>query len=296
MAIDDKGLIQSVRGAIFESAADAALPKEGVGAFRLDVETIDDGAWVNVGHTSNDNLPEFSLDGGDATTLSTWLKSGVRTTYAETTGTVTWNSVQGDTETLKNTYNGVDVPGGGVAFSLDKREQKKGLFILWEDTNSGERMGMWLPNTSKTFNSFPALSNDAFVEYGLIASILTSDVLPKYNGKANSVALFGPELFADESPANKPVTGVDLTPETATVTEGGDVDLTVAFTPVDATDQTYTVASSDDKTATAVIKADTPLTVTVHGVKSNATPATITVTSTDGAKKATSQVTVAPKA
>ncbi|WP_190972522.1 phage tail tube protein [Bifidobacterium myosotis] len=295
MAINEEGIIQSVRGAIFESAADAPLPKDGVSAFRLDVESIDDGAWVNVGHTSNDNLPEFSLDGGDATTLSTWLKSGVRTTYAETTGTVTWNSVQGDTETLKNTYNGVDVPGGGVAFSLDKREQKKGLFILWEDTNSGERMGMWLPNVSKTFNSFPALSNDAFVEYGLIASILSSDVLPKYNGKANSVALFGPELFSDESDT-KPVESVAVTPETVNVNVGDDVELTVAFTPADADDQTYTVASSDDATATASIKAGSPLTVVVHGVKENADPVTITITTNDGAKTASAQVTVAPKA
>lgn len=291
MAINEEGIIQSVRGAIFESDADAPLPKAGVSAFRLDVETIDDGAWVNVGHTSNGNLPEFSLDGGDATALSTWLKPNVRTTYAETTGTVTWNSVQGDTETLKNTYNGTDVQGGGVAFSLDKRPQKKGLFLLWEDTNTGERMGMWLPNTSKTFNSFPTLSTDAFVEYGLIASILSSDVLPKYNGRSNSVAIFGPDLFNDE--AAKPVTAISLTPATGAVAVGADLELTVAFTPTDATEQGYAVESSDNTLATV---AKDGLTVTVHGVKNAADPVTVTVTSTDGAKTAESEVTVNPKA
>ena len=98
------------------------------------------------------------------------------------------------------------------------------------------------------------------------------------------------------APDVKPVESVAVTPATATVAVDADVELTVAFTPADADDQKYTVASSDDKTATATVKDGSPLTVVVHGVKENADPVTITVTSTDGAKTATSQVTVAPKA
>ena len=96
--------------------------------------------------------------------------------------------------------------------------------------------------------------------------------------------------------APTPVESVAVTPATVNVNVGADVELTVAFTPADATDQTFTVVSSDDETATATIKAGSPLTVVVHGVKENAAPVTVTVTTNDGAKTASAQVTVVPKA
>lgn len=93
------------------------------------------------------------------------------------------------------------------------------------------------------------------------------------------------------TPVNVPVTGIDLTPETMQVEEGKDVALNVAFTPANATDQAYTVESSVEENATATSNG---LTVTVHGVKAG--ESTISITSHDGGKKATSRVTVtAPK-
>lgn len=92
------------------------------------------------------------------------------------------------------------------------------------------------------------------------------------------------------------VKSIALTPATAEVKVGEDVELTVTFTPADADDQTYTVTSSDDTIATATIKDGAPSTVTVHGVKDATDPVTIKVTSTDGAKTATARVTVVPKA
>ncbi|MBW3090435.1 Ig-like domain-containing protein [Bifidobacterium miconisargentati] len=96
-------------------------------------------------------------------------------------------------------------------------------------------------------------------------------------------------------PANEPVAveAISLTPATADVKVDADVEFTVAFTPTDAADQTYTVESSDTDKATVTKDG---LKVTVHGVTETTAPVTVTVTSTDGAKTAAAQVNVLPKA
>lgn len=96
-------------------------------------------------------------------------------------------------------------------------------------------------------------------------------------------------------PANEPVAveAISLTPATADVKVDADVEFTVAFTPTDAADQTYTVESSDTDKATVTKDG---LKVTVHGVTETTATVTVTVTSTDGAKTAAAQVNVLPKA
>lgn len=85
-------------------------------------------------------------------------------------------------------------------------------------------------------------------------------------------------------PANVPVTGVTVTPETASVEAGKTTKLTAAVAPDNATDKTVTWSSSDDSVAT--VDADG----TVHGIKEGT--ATITATTKDGSKTDTCAVTV----
>lgn len=122
IGIHDDGVLTAVRGTIFMAKAETIITSALLKQFTVEAATVGvgDGMWTNLGHMSNDNLPEFALDGGDATTLSTWLKAAFRTQYAQTTGTVTFNSVQGDKGTFKTFYNAVDMTGAGVAFSLEK--------------------------------------------------------------------------------------------------------------------------------------------------------------------------------
>lgn len=122
IGIHDDGVLTAVRGTIFMAKAETIITSALLKQFTVEAATVGvgDGMWTNLGHMSNDNLPEFALDGGDATTLSTWLKAAFRTQYAQTTGTVTFNSVQGDKGTFKTLYNAVDMTGAGVAFSLEK--------------------------------------------------------------------------------------------------------------------------------------------------------------------------------
>lgn len=198
IGIHDDGVLTAVRGTIFMAKADTIISAELLKQFTVDAATVGAGeaVWTNLGHMSNDNLPEFALDGGDATTLSTWLKASFRTQYDQTTGTVTFNSVQGDKGTFKTLYNAVDMTDAGVAFSLEKTPINKALFILWSDTNTTGRAGLLLPNTDIAFSSLPTLSTDSFVEFSAQANIKTSSTLP-YDaaGKFTSAAYFSPADF-----------------------------------------------------------------------------------------------------
>ena len=84
------------------------------------------------------------------------------------------------------------------------------------------------------------------------------------------------------------VTGVTIAPKTASVEVGSTTSLTATVAPTNATDKTVTFSSSDDELATV----DTGGVVT--GVKATEpdTPVIITVTTKDGSKTDTCEVTV----
>lgn len=201
VAINATSVTEAVRGAVFLADVDVIPAKADLAKFTLNAEsvTLDNAGgsgaapvFYNLGHMSNDTLPEFSLDGGDATTLATWLEASFRTSYSETTGKVTMSSVQGDKNTLKTIYNAVDMPdSAGVAFSLVKTPKAKSVFILWEDTNTNDRQGLLLPNTDLAFSDLPKLSTSGFTEYGIEGTIKTSKKLPKTSdGRYTSVAIY----------------------------------------------------------------------------------------------------------
>lgn len=226
MAINKNDLTQATRGALFVADENTALPSN-IGDFILGAETV--GQWANIGHTSNDTKPSFSTSGGTATNLDTWLEANVATTYATTTGTLTINSVQGDPDTLRMVYNGVNFDNG-IAFALEKEAQRKALFLVWQDSRGG-RMGVYMPSVDLTYNSLPNFSGNGFVQFGISASILTSSILPATaSGKPTALAIFSPEQFGHIVP----VTGVTVTPATASVEAGATTNLTATVTPPNA--------------------------------------------------------------
>ena len=92
------------------------------------------------------------------------------------------------------------------------------------------------------------------------------------------------EVYGYENPTTVNVTGITLSQTEAAVTIGGEtLTLTATVAPDDATDKTVTWTSSDESVVTVV---DGVVTAVAAGT------ATITVTTTDGAKTATCNVTV----
>ena len=65
IGIHDDGVLTAVRGTIFMSKADTIINAALLKQFTVEAATVgtDDTVWTNLGHMSNDNLPEFALDG-----------------------------------------------------------------------------------------------------------------------------------------------------------------------------------------------------------------------------------------
>ena len=72
IGIHDDGVLTAVRGTIFMAKAETIITSALLKQFTVEAATVGvgDDMWTHLGHMSNDNLPEFALDGGDATTLS----------------------------------------------------------------------------------------------------------------------------------------------------------------------------------------------------------------------------------
>lgn len=219
MAINGDALLQAARGTVFTAPAKTAIPTAGVKQFLLNSGSVKVGAadtpvWDNLGHTSNSNKISFSKDGGDTTTIDTWLMAAARTSTEAPTITVSGASVQGDKATLKKVTGGWDGDHGGVIVPIKPIVQKLALFVLAYDDGDKLSFGLYLPETDFTFDTID-LTGDEFAEFSFNAVVKSTDALKKGpNGETGGYALFSPEDFAAD--------GGDLS---ATVEAGKDIRL-----------------------------------------------------------------------
>lgn len=201
MAINGDALLQAARGTVFTAPAKTAIPTAGVKQFLLNsgsvkVGTADTPVWDNLGHTSNSNKISFSKDGGDTTTIDTWLMAAARTSTEAPTITVSGASVQGDKATLKKVTGGWDGDHGGVIVPIKPIVQKLALFVLAYDDGDNLSFGLYLPETDFTFDTID-LTGDEFAEFSFNAVVKSTDALKKGpNGETGGYALFSPEDFA----------------------------------------------------------------------------------------------------
>lgn len=201
MAINGDALLQAARGTVFTAPAKTSIPTAGVKQFLLNsgsvkVGTADTPVWDNLGHTSNSNKISFSKDGGDTTTIDTWLMAAARTSTEAPTITVSGASVQGDKATLKKVTGGWDGDHGGVIVPIKPIVQKLALFVLAYDDGDKLSFGLYLPETDFTFDTID-LTGDEFAEFSFNAVVKSTDALKKGpNGETGGYALFSPEDFA----------------------------------------------------------------------------------------------------
>jgi hypothetical protein len=130
--------------------------------------------WSALGHTSRDNNVSLSKDGGDVTSVGSWWDEVIRSTRAATNWTATVNSIQIDATTLGLAFGGgtLDTVAGSYDVG-DIVPQDKALFILVVD-NGGQRLGLYIPNTSVSIGDAPEFTIDAFMEIQLSAAIANS--------------------------------------------------------------------------------------------------------------------------
>ena len=96
--------------------------------------------WDPIGHTNNDDLPEFGYDGGDSETRGSWQKKVLRTITTETpVDYVTIKAIQFDQDTLEF-YYGKNASKAANVFGVDSPNasdvERAVLIVLKDGANS----------------------------------------------------------------------------------------------------------------------------------------------------------------
>jgi hypothetical protein len=167
MTADSSAIFVPGHGTLFVADDDAAFPANPLDAFSL-TGTPPTG-WSSLGHTSKDNLPAFATDGGDPTTLDTWLQDAVRTIYASKSWSLTANSLQLDQDNLDLAFNGqTDVDGGYIIAGTNNGLEKQAFLLAQDGTG---KLGFWMPNTSVVLGDAPSIDPTKFFELPLSVAI-----------------------------------------------------------------------------------------------------------------------------
>jgi hypothetical protein len=209
MTVSTADLIVPGHGTIFYAPAHAKLPAL-VSSFTLTGDAIasqtTSATWTNLGHTSTDNTFAMTVDGGDETTINSWLADAVKTTHAIVTRGATCSAVQMDKTTLQLIYNGGDttaatdqgtdpigVPVGG------KRTANKAIFVLMTDS-SGAKFGVYAPNVDITDGDAPSVNTSQLfavpMSFTFLAETDTTVLNPLGDGTSPNFAFITPEDFA----------------------------------------------------------------------------------------------------
>jgi hypothetical protein len=215
MPINDKAVITAATGFIFTAPVGTAAPtptelaalatpkllleagvddvvvdpdadaggKAGGRSAAADAKTTLPVAWVNVGHTSRDDLPEWGLDGGDLEAKGTWQNESLR--EVETKSTVdylTFKLHQFDSGAFELYYGkdalptttGVFGVAGGTTVPVEKA-----LFILIVDGDN--KIGFHAHKASFRRDDSVEMATDEFAALPIRATLLRHNTEVKFS-------------------------------------------------------------------------------------------------------------------
>ncbi len=199
MAVDSTKLIIPGHGAVYQAAQNTSPGLNPLSKFSLMSTTVS--GWTHLGHTSKANTIAFSKEGGEPTSLDTFLADAVRVINSSNAWSVTVPALQFDENVLDLAFNGDwDAATGGYVVPGTTSPVETALFIYFED-NTGS-LGFWLPSTSVTLGEAPSVDTENFLELPLSASILSVDdtVMPTVDGKPGIMQIFKTGLAAPAAP------------------------------------------------------------------------------------------------
>lgn len=181
MALNDNAVVLPAVGYIYVAAVDTASPTPA--AIEAFDPTVGLAGWVQIGHTSRDDLPVFGFDGGDAETLGSWQNASLRRVTTEVAQDfVTFNALQLD-ETVLSYYYGVTNPGSTVGkfdvatSSVSGIETAMVIVIV----DGAATVGFHASKVSLGREDSIELAIDEFVAVPLRASILKSGSNPLFS-------------------------------------------------------------------------------------------------------------------
>lgn len=194
MAVDKTALIVPGHGTLFLADVNTPVPEDPLTAFTL-TGTPPTG-WENIGHTSKDNTAAFNRDGGDATSLDSWLEDSVETIYASTNWALGFNPIQVDKNTLDLAFGGWFDTDNGYVIPSTQDGQDKALFLLATDATGA--LGFYIPDTNVNIGDAPTIDTSKFFEIPLSAAIHAADasVIPPSNGKSGLMKVYKTGLTA----------------------------------------------------------------------------------------------------
>lgn len=193
MSANSNALIIPGKGTVFRSAPNAVLPPNPLSAFTLTGSAPV--GFSNLGHTSKQNLISFNKEGGEATTIDTFLADAVEVVYSSMKWGLNIGALQIDHDNLDLAFNG-DYDTGGYLIPGSPTPVGAGLFLLFQGRVS--KLGFWIPNTTVTLGDAPSVDTENFFELPLSASILgaANNVLPAVEGTPAIMKLFKDGLNA----------------------------------------------------------------------------------------------------
>ena len=176
MAINDDSVFFAEYGTVFYAEVGTALPTGGLKAFHLtdeEVASADAGKkWQNLGHTSNSNKLEISLEGGESEAFRSWLKSNLKTKKSsDGSMTVTANALQMDEETLKLIFNG-KATDNGVGANINSDPKPLAIVVITQEAQNAANpeFGFHFPKTKAAPSGGPQLNGD-FIEQGVVFTV-----------------------------------------------------------------------------------------------------------------------------
>ena len=187
MAADATTLFIPGHGTVFHSPVGTALPVDPLTAFTL--TGAPPTGWDTFGHTSKQNIVNFTREGGETTTLDTFLADSVRSVVTSTART-TLNiaALQLDVDTLDLAFNGDwDETGNRYVVPASSSAIERALVVLLTDDTGS--MLFEIPKGSISASGTFTLDPANFVEIPLAATLLSSDSLPAVNGQAALFAI-----------------------------------------------------------------------------------------------------------
>lgn len=152
-------------------------------------ETTAPNGWSNIGHTSDDDMPEWGFDGGDSEVKGTWQNPALREVETETAADyLTLFLHQFDTDTFE-LYYGKDSSTTkgvfGVAGGTPQPNERAFLVII---VDGDVRIGFYAPKASVKRDDAIQMPNDEFAALPIRATFLK-------NGAANLYEWINEDLF-----------------------------------------------------------------------------------------------------
>ena len=140
MAINKNGLIVPKFGALF-TAAENTNPLASIADFTLLAGPAGN-TWTHWGHLSRENLPETSSEGGETTTLSTWLELNTDSDTTASVDSIAYSLLQNDAATIAAiaALNGTKISALELWMSGLKR------FAVWYPSVKAAATGRPTPN------------------------------------------------------------------------------------------------------------------------------------------------------